>query len=232
MSKRSYRRLAVVAGAALAVGSMAPAMAAQVGSNNTAGAGVEVETINVGSLLGSVQQNQQLSPTALLGAVTGVQTLATTKAAVLSSDVLATGLHAVSGVQCIVGAGTEAVLGLTALASAGAEAHVGLGSLGLGLDGLAVLGSPVVLVGDATECLGQVRSDVFKTVDDVKGTATAVAGVATGTAMSAVAMAGGLPGSVMTTASPLLLNDILSIAVNGGASSSSAAGLAGLVNFL
>jgi hypothetical protein len=43
VSKRSFRRLAVVAGAALAVGSMAPAMAARIDAGAGAGAGASVD---------------------------------------------------------------------------------------------------------------------------------------------------------------------------------------------
>ena len=43
MSKRSFRRLAVVAGAALAVGSMAPAMASRIDAGAGAGAGASVD---------------------------------------------------------------------------------------------------------------------------------------------------------------------------------------------
>ncbi|HEV7863588.1 MAG TPA: hypothetical protein VGR20_12840 [Acidimicrobiia bacterium] len=47
MSKRSYRRLAVVTGAALAIGSMAPAMAARVTADTSGSASVSADAIDI-----------------------------------------------------------------------------------------------------------------------------------------------------------------------------------------
>jgi len=49
VSKRSYRRLAVVAGTALAIGSMAPAMAQRIDVDGGAGASVQVDPAAVSS---------------------------------------------------------------------------------------------------------------------------------------------------------------------------------------
>ena len=234
MSKRSYRRLAVVAGAALAIGSMAPAMAAQVVSTNAASAAVDVDTIDVAPILGLVQSNG-LSTTALLNSVSGVRTIATTTAFGTVADVQNVVGGAIFGAQCVVGTGTSAVLGLsaTALANAGAGLNVGLGGVGLGLGGgaVALAGAPA-LVGSATGCIGPLQAAALGTVGSVQGAATTVAGLASGTALTAVSTAPGLVRGVITTATPLLLNDLLNIGVSGGASSSTVAGLGGLVNFM
>jgi hypothetical protein len=51
VSKRSYRRLAVVAGAALALGSMAPAMAQRIDVTGAAGADVSVDPVDATGIL-------------------------------------------------------------------------------------------------------------------------------------------------------------------------------------
>jgi hypothetical protein len=60
VSKRSYRRLAVVAGAALACGTMAPAMAARVSAGEGAGATASVNTVDISDVTGLLPLNQQV----------------------------------------------------------------------------------------------------------------------------------------------------------------------------
>ncbi|MCA1843934.1 MAG: hypothetical protein LC792_12275, partial [Actinobacteria bacterium] len=169
MSKRSYRRLAVVAGAALAVGSMAPAMAAQVASANSADAGVAVDTIDVNQILGGAQSSQ-LPTSLVLSNLGNVQSLAGGTAFALSSDAQTIALHALGGVQCVASTGLSSVLGLGAVATGGATVGVGLGGVGLGLDGAAALvTAPLTLVGSATQCLAPLKGDVLTTVNQVKG---------------------------------------------------------------
>ena len=232
MSKRSYRRLAVVAGAALALGSMAPAMAASVVSSNAGAAAVSADIIDVAPILGGVRQN--LPTTAALGTVSGVQTLATSTAFGAVADAQSVVGGVIGGAQCLVGAGTSAVLNTAAVATAGGTVSVGLGGVGLGLAGgaTALLGAPLALVGTAQGCIGQVQTPALNTVSHLQSRATAVAGLATTTAFSGVGSAQSLPGTVLTTASPLFLNDLLSVGLSGGASSSTVAGLGGLINFL
>ena len=63
MSKRSYRRLAVVAGAAVALGSMAPAMAQRLDVSGVAGASVSVDPAEATSSVTDV--TNILGPTAI-----------------------------------------------------------------------------------------------------------------------------------------------------------------------
>ncbi len=88
MSKRSYRRLAVVAGAALAVGSMAPALAAQVGVDGDGDATVDVSGVvipSTGSLIPAalIQSAQGYA----LGTVSGAHGLVLDTAGQLQTDV-------------------------------------------------------------------------------------------------------------------------------------------------
>jgi len=232
VSKRSFRRLAVVAGAALAVGSMAPAMAAQVVSTNSAGAGVAVDTIDVSQILGGAQSNQ-LPTSLVLGNVNAVETLAGGTAFAAVADVQKIGYDALGGVQCVAGVGTSSVLGLGAVATGGATVGVGLGGVGLGLGGAAgLVAAPLTLVGNATTCLNSLKGDVLTTANHVQGAAMMAAGLATSTALQAPGMAANLQPTVIHALSPLLLNNLATVGVSGGASSNTVAGLAGLVNFL
>ncbi|HEV8623872.1 MAG TPA: hypothetical protein VG034_05390 [Acidimicrobiia bacterium] len=212
MSKRSYRRLAVVAGAALALGSMAPAMATRVGGD--ADAEVSADTINVSSLLSGVQSNQL--PTGLvLNTVGSVKQTALSTAFLTLGDVHTIVGDAVSGVTCVAGAGTSAVLGLGAGVLADAGVGVGLGGVHVGLGVDALVGAPIVLVGDVTECLGDIKGDFLATVGHAQVAAGAVTQLATGAALSAVGAVQSLPSAAASMATPLLLNDLLNITASG-----------------
>jgi hypothetical protein len=209
VSKRSYRRLAVVAGAALAVGSMAPAMAVRVNATGAGTAGAEVETIDVGNVLGSVQSNIALPTNLATNAIGGLQTTVNRATPVLLADIF--GL--LDNVECVADAGLTATAALNArvLGAVG----IGLGGVSLNVAGLAA--APVEVAVGATECLGGLQSDVFTTVGDVRGAANAVGGIATGTARGAVAYAGSLPGAVINTVSPLFLTDLINVRAGANA---------------
>jgi len=214
VSKRSYRRLAVVAGAALAVGSMAPALAARVDSAGTAD--LSVDTVDVNSILGG--QSSLLSTSSPLETVDSVKTLAGGTAFTAVNDVKTLGFDALGAGYCLVGAGTNAVLtGLDAGVLANAGLGVGLGGLqlGLGLDALA--GAPLTLVDSATQCVGSLKTDAVGTLTDLKGAATAAGALATTTAFQAVSLAQGLPSTVSSMAAPLVLGDLLNISGSGNA---------------
>ena len=136
MSKRSYRRLAVVAGAALAVGSMAPAMAARVDGEATASANATDATDLAGSLIPELPAVN----TAIVGQ--------------LSASLLGTPFAVLGGAQTAAGR----ALGCTgALASGvglglGADADAVLGLGGLNFDAAGVVSTPVEVASGVAGC--------------------------------------------------------------------------------
>jgi hypothetical protein len=154
VSKRSYRRLAVVAGATLAVGSMAPAMAAHVNANGTGTATVDVSDVSLpsagtlipGALIADAQDFA-------LGTVFGAQDLALETASGLQDDV--------SG---IVEELFSATSGLSLIVSAGANANTGGATVSVG--GAAVGGADALgLVPDPTTALSGVQADIDPLVE-------------------------------------------------------------------
>lgn len=226
MSKRSYRRLAVVAGAALAVGSMAPAMAVRVDGAGVAGANASVETVDVNDLLPQ-SVNIPLPGTAFIGG-----TLHEVKSDLHTAKTLLVGdVHdIVSAALGCTDLGVNAVGGVSAAVLA--NATVGTG----GLNGAvrALVNAPVFVATDGLfECLDGVKVAVGDTVSDAKLAVGNVAGTATVAATTAAAYATTLPSAVLNTAGGIIFNDaltaILSVRVAGAVSTSSSAGLASSV---
>jgi hypothetical protein len=212
VSKRSYRRLAVVAGAALAVGSTAPAMAQRIDARAVGTAAVSADAIDVSDVLGGVQSTDLSLPTGLafetLGSVRNTVGIA---APILTADVL--GL--LGPVQCAAGS----AIGTALDANAGALATVGVSGGTISANVGALVGAPLTLFGAVTECVDELKSDVFTTLSHGRAAVGAASGIATNTALSAVAYAGSLPGAVVSTASPFsLLDQLINVTATGGAS--------------
>jgi len=218
VSKRSYRRLAVVAGAALAVGSMAPAMAAHVGGNADGAATVGVETIDVSNVIGDVQDANLLPLGTVFSTAGTARTLVRGTALLALSDVQ----NIVGDAMCLAGSGVGAALSVDATALA--SANVGLGGLSGNLAGALV--APLDVVGDATSCLGQLQGHALAAVDQVQGVAAAATTLATSTATQAAVMAQGLPVQAINIVQPLLLNDILNITAGANLNAVLGSGLA------
>lgn len=222
MSKRSYRRLAVVAGAALAVGSMAPAMAQRVEANGSGD--VSIETLDANDVLSEIQATNltSLVPiTSVLATAGQAQTVATAAVGVIRTDA-----NAILGdAFCLADAGLGATLGVSA--GALGQVNVGLGGLNVGLAG--VVNAPLAVAGDATECIGGIVNHALTTAGHVQAVAGVATGLATSAALGAVGTVQSLPGTVLNTAGGLLMSDalgsILSITASGQADANVVAGL-------
>lgn len=208
MSKRSYRHLAVVAGAALAVGSMAPATAFLLDDLDptvkaAGAASVSVDTIDVSDVMGSVQSSNLSLPTGLVfGTLGGVKATLGYHAPILVGDVI----EILKDVKCPVGAALDLDVVAKVIATAGLS--VGNGGIALGANALALAVAPLEVVEDIQYCLGQIKADVVETLVDTKAAVTTVAGVATGAALGAVATATGVPALVLGTATPLVFGTL------------------------
>jgi hypothetical protein len=208
VSKRSYRRLAVVAGAALAAGSMAPAMAIRLddldATARAAGAAsVSVDAIDVSDVMGSVQSTNLSLPTSLVfGTLGGVKATLGYHAPILVGDVI----EILGNVRCPVAAALDLDVVARVIATAGL--NVGNGGITLGANALALAVAPLDVVEDIQYCLAQIKADVFETLVDTKAAVTTVAGLATGTALGAVATATGVPALVLGTATPLVFGTL------------------------
>jgi hypothetical protein len=215
VSKRSYRRLAAVTGAALAIGSMAPAMAARVVDVNSAGgATASVETLDITDITGVLPTGQILPTNLVFGAASGI--LGTVGS--VRTMVLADVANLVGDALCIPGGVLGAGLGLGAIADAGLG--VGLGGVALDAAGLVTL--PVALVGGVTNCVGDIVGHGLGAVGQVQTLAGGVVGTATVVAGGALGTATSLPGVVLGTAGGLLnpagpLGSILNVQASGGA---------------
>ena len=218
MSKRSFRRLAVVAGAAMAVGSMAPAMAAHVGGTADGDANVGVETIDVSNVLGGVQDADILPVGTVLGAANTARTLVRGTALLALGDVQ----NIIGDAMCLGNAGVGSALGVDATALA--NATVGLGGLSGSLTGALV--APLDIVGGASDCLGSLQGHALQAVSQVQGVAATATTFATSTATQATVMAQGLPFQAINIVQPLLLNDILSITAGANLNAVLGSGLA------
>ena len=193
MSKRSYRRLAVVAGAALAVGSMAPAMAARVSSGGTASA--SVDSVDISSVVDSIPPvsvstgGVTLLAGSLLGTATSAPVLLFNDASNIVGDAMGMANGALGS-------------SLSAAANGGVTAGPGgatvnlAGVAGAPLNGLGSLGSSGLV------------DDTLGTVNDVTGiavpTALGAADLATSTAFGAVGTAMSLPGTANGVLSALM----------------------------
>jgi hypothetical protein len=209
VSKRSSRRLAVVAGAALAVGSMAPAMATRIDGPDVRAvgtAGVAVNGVDADALMGSVGSSDLALPTNLVfGSLGNIKATLGYFGPLLVSDaynVLSDGV----GCPIYATAGGLDDLGLAAVARV--AAHVDLAHVVAVGNAAAVLDGPLGVVGDLKDCLGEVKSDAIDLLGDTKAAVTTVAGVATGTALGVAATATSLPTGVAGTAAPLVLNTL------------------------
>jgi hypothetical protein len=217
VSKRSYRRLAVVTGAALAIGSMAPAMAARVVTVNSASANASADTVDINSITGGLLSSQATpDPLGLAFGLAG-PVLTTVQAApgMLLSDVSTI----VGDALCIPTGVLGAALGADANAAAGLG--IGLGGVSLGATGL--LNLPLAVAGGVTDCVGPIVGDALGVVGQAQSLAGGVAGQATVLANTALSTATSLPQTVFTTAGGLLnpagpLSSILNIQASGGAS--------------
>lgn len=219
MSKRSSRRLAVVAGAALALGSMAPALAARVDGNATGS--VELDGVDLGEINGSALP-LGLDGLLTLDTVTGLAGAVQAQAGALQTAVQ----HDVAGL-------TTTVLGLpggilTAQSTPIADVDVAANALGIAdVDASGVLGAPLGLIGSIPALPGSVLGTVtgLATVGAVQSTV----GFATTTALGAVSgvqgTALGLPGALLDGG----LEDILGLAggITGGGNVNLVASLLG-----
>ena len=190
MSKRSYRRLAAVTGAALAVGSMAPAMAARVDANGTTSANVDATDATNG--LPSVST---LVPTALIASVTGTAFgTAQDAPAMVLTDVN----HLMSGILGITGGITDGGSVLSADVAGNADTSVNVLGAGVGVNGVATSAAGIAgIVGGAAGAPSQV-------VGTALGVASPVVGTALGLTNTAVGLASSAPGIVLGTGSGLL----------------------------
>lgn len=187
MSKRSYRRLALVAGAALAVGSMAPAMAARVDSSAGGSA-----TVDLSGLAGSLPSITGLAPigtvTTVAGTALGIVQGAPTMAQSAVNNVVTTALGLVNGLP--VGGNLLSV-------DAADNANVGVNVLGTGVAVTGVSATAAGLASGVTAVPGAVVGTALQTAGPVVGTAVGTVGTVVGIAQS-------VPGSVIGTANGLL----------------------------
>jgi hypothetical protein len=191
VSKRSYRRLALVAGTALAVGSMAPAMAAHVDATGAGTAGLDVSGVSVPNVTLPLGVVAGVKNTALT-TVQSTQQLLVADVANIASDLFyvgQAGVGAVGSPSADVNAGLDVGslagtgAGISAITGANGNASAGV-TVPLDLSG--VMGGPGLLVGDA------------------KTAASQVVGIATGTAQYGLLTAGQLQNSIVSNASGVL----------------------------
>ena len=217
MSKRSYRRLAAVTGAALAIGSMAPAMAARA-VDADGDAAVSVETLDVSDV--SLPQLNQVVPGNLVFGIAGslLHTVGGVRAAV---PVVLGDVHNIVGdARCVAGVGVGAPLGLGLEAVADVNVNVGLGGLDAGAEALAGLaGAPFAIVDGVGDCVGALAGHTLGTAGHVRTIAGGVTSTAVTTAIGTVGVVRGLPGTVITTIGGLTpaLGGILNVHAEGNA---------------
>jgi hypothetical protein len=189
VSKRSYRRLAVVAGAALAVGSMAPAMAAQIDVDGTTtvdvSSDVALPTVDAESLI----QGAFLADAEgfVLDTVFGAQDLAGDSVAGLQTDV-----------DAIVSSLVDATSDLSVDVKVIAGANAGPGGASATVSGLAVGTGDADLLGLIPEpgtALADVQDSLSPVVDFGLGTAFEAIALAGDAQVLATGTAGGLLGT-------------------------------------
>jgi hypothetical protein len=214
VSKRSYRRLAVVAGAALAVGSMAPAMAARVSTSEVGTAAVSVDTVDASDVTGLLPG---LPLGSGLGLATGVAGSVVATATGLPSIVVPTALNLADDALCIptglVGTALDANVGVLA------ALNVGLGGVTGGAGAAGLVNLPVAAVGTVTGCTFDLAGDALGTVGAARAAAAPIVATGLGVAGGVVAPATSLPGTVHGLPGGLMgLGDLLSINASGNAS--------------
>ena len=207
MSKRSYRRLAAVTGAALAIGAMAPAMAARVDTNGNAS--VSADSLDITDVTGA------LPPVAV------PTTLVTTLAGSLMGTAHSAQTLARADVHNLVGD----ALGLT---GGILDAGIGAGATGVvnaGLGGATV--NAAGIVNAPIDVLGAVGSSGI--VGDSLGAATGMAGLAVPVALQTAGVATSTAFSTVGTVTslPAGLGGVLS-AVLGTSASANVGLLAGV----
>jgi hypothetical protein len=183
VSKRSFRRLAAVTGAALAIGSMAPAMAARVSSDSSADVAVNpsLSAVSIPGLTSLVPAG--LLPTTMVANIAG--SLLATPGLVLT-DVQNIAGHAIAVPGTVLGT----ALGSTLTANGGVVA--GLGGVGVGASG--VLSTPAGILG----ITGPLVGDALTTVGHVAAPAQMAAGGALGAVSTLPATVGSLPGTALS----------------------------------
>lgn len=179
MSKRSSRRLAVVAGAALALGSMAPALAVRVDGNATGNISVD-PNLDFGDITGSALP---LDLDGILGLadVEGITLLAQERVGALTGAVQ-TDVAAILDTVLSLGGG---VLGGQATGLADIDAAVNVLGGAVDVDASGVVGAPLGAVNLLTGTLANPTAVVgtvlgLETVQEVQATVGMVAGIATG----------------------------------------------------
>jgi hypothetical protein len=216
VSKRSYRRLAAVVGAALAVGTMAPAMAARVVGADSADAGVSVNTIDITDVTGMLPLGQQDLGGLGLGSVTGIADGLLTTATGAPQLVLGTALGVAQSALCIPTGLVGTALGTSI--DAVANLHVGLGSLGAGAGVGSLLGVPFAAVGTVTNCALGLVDTALTTVGTVQATAAPIITTGLDVVGGVAATATGLPQVVLGLPSAVFgLGDLLSVDAAGHA---------------
>ncbi|HEY4408764.1 MAG TPA: hypothetical protein VGO87_02705 [Acidimicrobiia bacterium] len=211
MSKRSYRRLAVVTGAALAVGTMAPALAAHVTADGSSAVSVDsigvTDVTNALPAVGLPLGTVSTLAGSLVTTATAVPTLALYDVSNIAGDAVGLGGGLLSG-------------GLTAGLTGAAAASLG----GVAVSAAGIVNAPF-------DVLGTVSSSGL--VDDTLGAAHGVGGLAVPVALGAVSTvtstAFGAVGTV--TSLPGAATGILS-AVMGTSASANVGLLAGVGGIL
>ena len=191
MSKRSYRRLAAVTGAALAIGAMAPAMAAHVTSDGAASA--SVDSINVTDVTSALPAVALPSVTTLAGSLVAT---ATAVPGMALADV-----HNIAGDAAGLGGG---LLSNGLSAGLAGAATAGLGGVAVSTAG--VVNAPLGLLGAVSD--SGLVGDTLGAVQGVTGLALPLAfgtaGTVTSTAFGAVGTVTALPAGVPGILSALL----------------------------
>jgi len=203
VSKRSYRRLALVAGAAMAAGSMAPALAANVNAGGSSSASVDLSGVTPG--LPSVGG---LVPTQFVGGLTGMA-IGTVQSA---PAMVVTGVSGLmNGALGIAGGLTNPA---TSLDVAG-NADLGLNALSAGVAVNGVADAASGLVDGVVAAPGAVVGTARGVAGPIVGTAVGVAGTAVGMAQSAPGIALGPAGGLLNGGLLGSLTDVLGGSVQG-----------------
>lgn len=180
MSKRNNRSLAVVAGAALALGSMAPAMAARIDAGGAATADIDVSDVTVPSA-GSLVPMTEIK--GLVGATVG--TVHETKTALIAD---------LKGLRTEVFGIVGGLLDATSSVDIDANGNVNAAS-----------GGTVNVTADVSGALGAAGLlDAVPGPGDLVGMVSPFVGTATGAVDASLVLAGSAKGIVFSTAGGLL----------------------------
>jgi len=189
VSKRSYRRLAAVTGAALALGAMAPAMAAHVAGDGAASA--SVNTIDVTDV------TPALAPAGVAANGVGILTGSLVSTAFSAPFMALSDAHDVVGDAAGIATG---LLGGNITAGLTGAAAASLGGVAVSAAGL--VNAPLNVVGTLGD--SGLLGDTLGTVQDVRGVATGLVSTAGGVAFSTVGSVAGVPAGV-----PAILSAVL-----------------------